>query len=73
MPLYALGLMGMTRRMQHYDVPEWQPWLLVAAGGAPIIGVGVAVQVVQLVWSIRHRERCATSPATRGTGARSSG
>ena len=34
MPLYVLGLMGMTRRMQHYDVPEWRPWLLVAAVGA---------------------------------------
>src|SRR5262252_5531764 len=33
MPLYVLGLMGMTRRMQHYDVPEWHPWLLVAAVG----------------------------------------
>jgi cytochrome o ubiquinol oxidase subunit 1 len=55
MPLYALGLMGMTRRMQHYDVPEWQPWLLVAAGGAALIAIGVALQVVQLVWSIRHR------------------
>src|SRR4030095_10780401 len=30
MPLYALGLMGMTRRMQHYDTPEWQPWLIAA-------------------------------------------
>ncbi|HEV7607187.1 MAG TPA: cbb3-type cytochrome c oxidase subunit I, partial [Steroidobacteraceae bacterium] len=27
MPLYVLGLLGMTRRMQHYDVPEWRPWL----------------------------------------------
>ena len=34
MPLYVLGLMGMTRRMQHYDVPEWHPWLLLAAAGA---------------------------------------
>src|ERR1700731_3598077 len=25
MPLYVVGLMGMTRRMQHYDVPEWHP------------------------------------------------
>ena len=32
-PLYVVGLMGMTRRMQHYDVPEWHPWLLVAASG----------------------------------------
>ena len=35
MPLYVLGLMGMTRRLQHYDVPGWHPWLLVAGGGAP--------------------------------------
>src|SRR6186713_2048841 len=56
MPLYAVGLMGMTRRMQHYDVPEWQPWLQVAAAGAALIAIGVALQVVQLVWSIRHRE-----------------
>ena len=34
MPLYVLGLMGMTRRMQHYDNLAWQPWLLVAAVGA---------------------------------------
>jgi heme/copper-type cytochrome/quinol oxidase subunit 1 len=33
MPLYVLGFLGMTRRMQHYDVPEWHPWTLVAAGG----------------------------------------
>ena len=29
--------MGMTRRMQHYDVPEWRPWLLVAAAGAAVV------------------------------------
>ncbi len=34
MPLYVLGLMGMTRRMQHYDNVAWQPWLVVAAIGA---------------------------------------
>jgi len=31
MPLYVVGLEGMTRRMQHYDVAEWRPWLIVAA------------------------------------------
>ena len=56
MPLYWLGLMGMTRRMQHYDVPGWQPWLLVAAGGAALIAIGIALQIWQLVYSIRHRE-----------------
>ena len=48
-PLYVVGLMGMTRRMQHYDVPEWHPWLLVAALGAVIILAGICCQVAQLV------------------------
>ena len=56
MPLYVLGLMGMTRRMQHYDVPGWHPWLLVAAGGAVLISIGIGFQILQLFWSIRHRE-----------------
>jgi cytochrome o ubiquinol oxidase subunit 1 len=56
MPLYVLGLMGMTRRMQHYDVPGWHPWLIAAAFGAGLIATGIALQVAQLAWSIRHRE-----------------
>ncbi|RZN35373.1 cytochrome o ubiquinol oxidase subunit I [Bradyrhizobium sp. Leo121] len=56
MPLYALGFLGMTRRMQHYDVAEWRPWLLVAAAGAVIILIGIIFQIMQLTVSIRHRE-----------------
>ncbi|MFZ1078870.1 MAG: cbb3-type cytochrome c oxidase subunit I, partial [Methylovirgula sp.] len=56
MPLYVLGLLGMTRRMQHYDVAEWHPWLLVAAAGAGLIAIGIILMIVQLVVSIRHRE-----------------
>jgi cytochrome o ubiquinol oxidase subunit 1 len=56
-PLYVVGLEGMTRRMQHYDRPEWHPWLLVAALGALIILCGIALQVAQLTISIRSRER----------------
>jgi cytochrome o ubiquinol oxidase subunit 1 len=56
MPLYALGLMGMTRRMQHYDVAAWRPWLLIATGGAAIILVGIVLQIAQLVVSIRRRD-----------------
>jgi len=55
-PLYVLGLMGMTRRMQHYDVAEWHPWLLIAAGGAAVILAGIILQIAQLVVSIRRRE-----------------
>ena len=56
MPLYVLGFLGMTRRMQHYDVPEWRPWLLLAAVGALVIFAGIILQITQLVVSIRHRE-----------------
>jgi cytochrome o ubiquinol oxidase subunit 1 len=55
-PLYVLGLEGMTRRMQHYNVAEWQPWLLVAGAGALVILAGILCQVAQLVVSIRNRE-----------------
>jgi cytochrome o ubiquinol oxidase subunit 1 len=57
MPLYAVGMLGMTRRMQHYDVPEWRPWLIVAAFGAVLILAGIVCQILQLVVSIRHREQ----------------
>jgi cytochrome o ubiquinol oxidase subunit 1 len=56
MPLYVVGFLGMTRRMQHYDVPEWRPWLILAAGGAFLILLGIVCQIMQLVVSIRHRE-----------------
>jgi cytochrome o ubiquinol oxidase subunit 1 len=56
MPLYVLGLMGMTRRLQHYDVPAWQPWLIAAACGAALILIGIVLQIVQLVVSIRRRD-----------------
>jgi cytochrome o ubiquinol oxidase subunit 1 len=56
MPLYVLGFLGMTRRMQHYDVAEWHPWLIIAAGGAALILVGIIFQILQLAYSIKHRE-----------------
>jgi cytochrome o ubiquinol oxidase subunit 1 len=56
MPLYALGLMGATRRMQHYDDPTWKPLMLVALAGAVLILVGIVLTVVQLVVSIRTRD-----------------
>jgi cytochrome o ubiquinol oxidase subunit 1 len=57
MPLYVLGLMGATRRMQHYPETGWQPLMLVALAGAVLIFFGIALTVVQLVVSIRTRDR----------------
>jgi cytochrome o ubiquinol oxidase subunit 1 len=63
MPLYVLGFMGMTRRLNHYDNPAWQPWLIVAACGVALIALGVVCQVVQVVVSVRNRNL----PAYRDT------
>src|SRR5882724_3090969 len=57
MPLYQLGLMGMTRRLQHIPDPSWQPLLLVAEVGAIIIFCGILCQIAQLYVSIRTREQ----------------
>jgi cytochrome o ubiquinol oxidase subunit 1 len=57
MPLYVTGLMGMTRRMQHYDNLAWKPWLVLAAIGAVVILAGIVCQAVQLFVSIRDREQ----------------
>ena len=56
-PLYVLGLKGMTRRLQHVSDPSWQPWLLVAEAGAVVIFCGIICQVAQLYVSIRTREQ----------------
>ncbi|BAK85077.1 cytochrome o ubiquinol oxidase subunit I [Komagataeibacter medellinensis] len=54
-PLYVLGFEGMTRRMNHYDNPEWHPWLLLAEVGAVMIAGGIVCQLTQLYVSIRDR------------------
>ncbi|MBV8890263.1 MAG: cytochrome o ubiquinol oxidase subunit I [Alphaproteobacteria bacterium] len=56
-PLYVLGLSGMTRRLQHYDVAQWRPWVLIAAFGIVIMACGAACQAAQLVVSIRRRDQ----------------
>ncbi|PDQ19300.1 cytochrome o ubiquinol oxidase subunit I [Mesorhizobium sanjuanii] len=55
-PLYAVGLLGMTRRLQHIDMDIWAPYLKVAAFGILVMIAGAACQITQLVVSIRRRE-----------------
>ena len=55
-PLYILGLMGATRRLDHYDASTgWQPLFIVAGIGAVVVGIGVFFQVLQVVVSIWQR------------------
>ena len=57
MPLYVLGFMGMTRRMNHYANPDWHPYLVVAAFGAVIIAFGIGALLVQFWVSFRDRKQ----------------
>ncbi|VVT21333.1 cytochrome o ubiquinol oxidase subunit I [Sphingomonas sp. EC-HK361] len=55
-PLYVLGLMGITRRLRHFDDPSLQIWFVIAAIGAAIIAVGIAAFLMQLYVSFKNRE-----------------
>ncbi|CDX60684.1 cytochrome o ubiquinol oxidase, subunit I (Ubiquinol oxidase chain A) [Mesorhizobium plurifarium] len=55
MPLYILGLMGVTRRMRVFDDPSLQIWFVIAAFGAVLIAAGIAAFLVQIFVSIRKR------------------
>ncbi len=57
LPLYVLGMMGATRRLDHYDASlGWQGLFIVAAIGVAIIGLGVGFQILQLAFSIWKRK-----------------
>jgi cytochrome o ubiquinol oxidase subunit I len=55
-PLYILGFEGMTRRMNHYAVPEWHKWLVIALIGALFVAAGIVAMIIQFAVSIRDRE-----------------
>jgi cytochrome o ubiquinol oxidase subunit I len=58
MPLYMLGFMGATRRLDHYDESTgWHPLFIMAAVGALIILIGASIQFLGLFWSILHRKK----------------
>ena len=69
MPLYILGMKGMTRRLYHYSAASgFHPYLVIAAVGAAIIGMGVLFQVIQLIVSIRDRDQNRVGNDAWGTG-----
>ena len=56
-PLYILGLMGLTRRVNHFEDQALQIWFVIAAIGVAIIALGIAAFVVQLGVSILQRNQ----------------
>ncbi|WP_233238341.1 cytochrome o ubiquinol oxidase subunit I [Bordetella sp. LUAb4] len=57
MPLYVLGLMGITRRLNHFDDPSLQIWFQIAAFGAVLIALGIGSFLMQIFVSIRNRDK----------------
>lgn len=56
-PLYLLGFMGATRRLDRYQDAGWQPLFVVACVGAFLILAGVGFQILQILVSIRDRNK----------------
>ena len=56
MPLYVLGLMGVTRRLSHFDDASLQIWFQLAAFGALLILCGIVSFLVQLGVSFARRD-----------------
>ena len=57
MPLYLLGLMGVTRRVSHFDDTSLQIWFQIAAVGALLIAIGIGCFIIQLVVSFLRRDQ----------------
>lgn len=55
-PMYVLGLMGATRRLDHYDASTgWQPLYIMMFVGGLVIMAGVALQVIQIIASFMQK------------------
>jgi cytochrome o ubiquinol oxidase subunit 1 len=54
-PLYVLGLMGVTRRMSHFEDPSLQIWFQIAALGAVLIAIGIGAMLIQFYVSFKRR------------------
>lgn len=57
-PIYILGLMGATRRLNHYDASMgWQGLFVVAGFGVLIIAAGIGLQILQFIVSFKQRKQ----------------
>ena len=56
-PLYVMGFMGITRRMNHFDDPSLQKWFIIAAIGAAIVAVGIGATLMQFYVSWKNRDQ----------------
>ncbi|MEL7300619.1 MAG: cytochrome o ubiquinol oxidase subunit I [Pseudomonadota bacterium] len=57
MPLYVLGLMGVTRRLSQFEDTIYAIYFFTAAIGVALIAVGVVAMFVQFYVSIKNRDQ----------------
>ncbi len=66
-PLYALGIMGMTRRLYNIEQSsEWYSLLVLAGIGACVIAVALLLQVIQVIVSVIQRKHNMTHDPWNG-------
>jgi cytochrome c oxidase subunit 1 len=63
-PQFVLGYMGMPRRYHTYPVEltSWQVLHVLSTAGASILGVGLMIPLLYLVWSMRYGRIAEANP-----------
>ena len=56
-PLYILGLMGVTRRLSHFNNPSLQIWFIIAAFGAILIAGGITSFILSIIVATIKRDK----------------
>jgi len=57
MPLYVMGFMGVTRRMNHFEDPNLWIWQQIALVGALTVACGIGAMLMQFYVSVRDRKK----------------
>ncbi|WP_455380440.1 cbb3-type cytochrome c oxidase subunit I [Acidihalobacter prosperus] len=66
-PMYMLGFMGMTRRLDYIAHPSWQPLLLAEFAGILLYAISIGCFLVQIGVSLRDRKKNAVTADAWGT------
>jgi cytochrome o ubiquinol oxidase subunit 1 len=59
LPLYKVGMMGMTRRTVAYQDPDLVPWMVVSGIGALILGLAFLFVLLTILMSVLNRKKLA--------------
>ena len=61
LPQFIAGYLGMPRRYHAYP-PEFQVFNVLSTAGASILGVGLVIPFIYLLWSMRYGKRAEPNP-----------